>query len=205
MNRDFRLFFFAIVIPTLLLSAAGLRLVQIELHAARRPAPPFERRMDGGRPPPLSLKPDEGERVKRRPPPPPPPHWRRPIRMFSEENAVVGERVVWIGGCFFSVMLLSLITGGWLLARAAKKARDEAREKVEFIGQISHAFKTPLTTICLCSEWAQDEGLSQERRQKALTAIAEAAEKLRHIVAVGIDMSGLAETGVTPQPKDGGS
>ena len=46
-------------------------------------------------------------------------------------------------------------------------------------------------TICLCAELAQDEGLSPERRQKALKAIVAESNRLKSLVLNALDFSRL--------------
>lgn len=218
MNRDLRLFLLAVGIPALLLACAGIRLVQLEMHRAARAAAlerleaerpgkkaragrDMERPPEGERPPRRVAAGQGQERppagaVQRRQPQrkgrPPGPRGPNMMRVFMEaEDSVASERVMWIGGCVVGLLFLSLVSGGWLLVKSARNARNEAMRKTNFVSNVSHEFKTPLTTICLCAELAQDEGLDPARRRKALASIQSEAERLKGLVLAALDFSRL--------------
>lgn len=109
----------------------------------------------------------------------------------AREDDIAVARIFWIACCVVGLMFLSLVAGGWILVRAARKAREEALQKTDFVSNISHEFKTPLTSICLCAELAQDEGLSPERRRKALKAIVAESDRLKGLVLNALDFSRL--------------
>ncbi|MGN0855048.1 MAG: sensor histidine kinase [Kiritimatiellia bacterium] len=214
MNREIRLFLLVIGIPALLIAGAGMYLVRLELaHGARvaevqrqeeRRRQQFAQRREqmprerGARrvsapekPVPKAHEaPREGRREGRRLGNHPPPGAGWFIRAFSDLEAR-REREMLIGGCVMGLLLLSLVAGAWLLAKSARKAREEAMRKTDFLSNISHEFKTPLTTICLCAELAQDDGLSPERRRKALASIVAESERLKRLVLNALDFSRL--------------
>lgn len=111
--------------------------------------------------------------------------------VFSAEGSVATERILWIGGCMLGLLFLSFGAGAWLLIRSARAAREEAMKKTDFLSNVSHEFKTPLTTICLCAELAQDDGLSPDRRRKALGSIVTEANRLKGLVLNALDFSRL--------------
>jgi signal transduction histidine kinase len=120
---------------------------------------------------------------------------RRPIpRVFRDDetgDSVERERMLWIGGCVVGLLFLSLVSGAWLLVRSERKAREDAMRKTDFLSNVSHEFKTPLTTICLCAELAQDEGMDPARRKKALQSILSEANRLKALVLQALDFSRL--------------
>jgi len=118
----------------------------------------------------------------------PPPQF---VQLFSEKYSTDGARVLWVGGCLVGLMFLSLVSGGWLLVRAARRSRMEAMRQTDFVSNVSHEFKTPLTTICLCAELAQDDGMDPDRRKKALAAVVTEAERLKRLVLNALDFSRL--------------
>ncbi len=116
---------------------------------------------------------------------------RKVPQVFSGEVDATAERTMWIGGCVIGLLFLSLVSGAWLLARSARTAREDALRKTDFLANISHELKTPLTTICICAELARSEGLDPERRDKALSAISSEAERLKALILNALDFSRL--------------
>lgn len=213
MSRDLRIFLLAVGLPALLLAAAGIRLVQIEhRHACECPSPrsaaksgepvrrsaapapaPKAKHNRAGRPPRGDIRGEargegRGRDAAHSRKGKKPPHIRR---VFSPEAEVSPERFLWIGGCVIGLLFLSLVAGGWLLLRSGRRARADARRKTDFVSNVSHEFKTPLTTICLCAELAQDEGLSPARRSKALSSIVSESNRLKELVLQALDFSRL--------------
>lgn len=194
MNRELRIFLLAVGIPAVILTLAGARLVHIEWRRATHPPPP--ERNFGRFPPDRSsganaepkLKWHEPQEYHRHPMPPPPPHL---VRLFSEKYGMDGTRVLWVGGCLVGLLFLSLVSGGWLLVKAARRSHLEAMRKTDFVSNVSHEFKTPLTTICLCAELAQDDGLDSERRKKALASVVTEAKRLNRLVMNALYFSRL--------------
>lgn len=202
MQRDLRLFLLAVGLPALVLAGAGIRLVQVEraravhqaMMAERQAAMAERQAARGGQKGPGARRPREARDMREAPPRRPQPFdGRRPLfrEMFSPEVDATAERVTWLGGCVVGLLFLSLVAGGWMLARSAKKAREDALKKTDFLSNISHEFKTPLTTICLCAELAQDDGLGADRRKKALQSIVTEAERLKGLVLGALDFSRL--------------
>lgn len=169
MAKELKLFLAAVGLPAAILLLLVLRLVTLEHRA---PAPRPEHRME---------MPSEGRRR-------PPMRGRRP-GPWSERYD--GDRFRWIVAGVLGLAALSTVSGGWVLMRSAAKAKAESLQKTDFLSNISHEFKTPLTTICLCAELAQDEGLSSERRQKALKAIRSESERLKSLILNALDFSRL--------------
>jgi len=211
MNRDLKIFLLAVGIPALVIACAGISLIRYEMARERvrqeqrmaefrerqreRAAEWREKRMQGQQRR-REREPERGAAIE----PPkggPPPEGRGPRmrmfspKLFSPEESVATERILWIGGCMLGLLFLSFGAGGWLLVRSARRAHEEALKKTDFLSNVSHEFKTPLTTICLCAELAQDDGLSPDRRRKALSSILAEANRLKGLVINALDFSRL--------------
>lgn len=193
MNSTIRLYFLAVGIPALILAIGGLRLVHVENMRTNRPHPSA---LSPGTPSPYAgetiyanspEKPPKGGWNRRMPPPNPKP------RLPPRKHPPPGPKSYfgWIDATIIGLLFVSLVSGGWIMAQAAKRARLESLRQTDFISNISHEFKTPLTTICLCAELAQDDGLDPERRKKALRTIAGESEHLKRLVLNALDFSRL--------------
>jgi len=177
--KSLKIYILTVGVPALLLACAGVRLVQLEARHAGRPQ--IERRQFNDCCPP------DMRRL-------PPPVRRRMPRVFREDasdDSVAHERMLWIGGCVVGLLFLSLVSGAWLLVKSERKAREDAMRKTDFLSNVSHEFKTPLTTICLCAELAQDDGMDPARRKRALQSIAFEANRLKGLVLQALDFSRL--------------
>lgn len=172
MKSALKIYILTVGIPALLLACAGVRLVQIE---ARRPRHRMVREFRDGR----------------RPHPRPRGGIPRVFRDDADGDTLDRERMVWIGGCVVGLLFLSLVSGAWLLVKSERKAREDAMRKTDFLSNVSHEFKTPLTTICLCAELAQDDGMDPSRRRKALQSIVSEANRLKALVLQALDFSRL--------------
>ena len=182
MGRDLRLFLLTVGLPALVLTGAGIRLVQVEMHRAARQS--AMQRVKAKRV-------HQGPGAGRNHPFGPRPGGPRMMRVFTEEDELASDRVMWLGGCLLGLLFLSLVSGGWLLVKSARRAREDAMRKTDFLSNISHEFKTPLTTIRLCAELAQDDQLSPERRNRALSSILSESSRLQSLVLQALDFSRL--------------
>lgn len=122
---------------------------------------------------------------------PPFAHWR--VRVYYRAgggDAGQTVRLIVVGGCLLLLLFTTLVAGGWMLVRAAAKARQAALQQTDFVSNVSHELKTPLTTICLCAELAAEED-DPARRGEALASIVGEAERLSRLVANVLDFSRL--------------
>lgn len=180
MGKELKLFLLAVGLPSAILLLLVLRFAMLE---RRHPAGMGESR-DG------AMRPRMEMRTRREAPPLDVRHKSR-RRLGPLSEGYEGDRFVWIIACAVALALLSSVSGALVLMRSARKAHEESLRKTDFLSNISHEFKTPLTTICLCAELAQDEGLGEERRQKALRAILSESERLKALVLEALDFSRL--------------
>ena len=86
----------------------------------------------------------------------------------------------------------ALAAGVMLLTRAARIAREEARQKTDFISNVSHELKTPLTSISLFSEMlAGGTDLGEESRRKAAETMLAESKRLSKIIDDLLDITRL--------------
>jgi len=111
-------------------------------------------------------------------------------------------RIWFIGSTVLVLLLGTLLAGGILLVRAARRARREARRETDFTANVSHEFKTPLTGIRLAAEFAQEHATDELTRQ-ALNDVLEGTDRLRHLVSDVLDYGRLADGKPLPtEPED---
>ena len=88
---------------------------------------------------------------------------------------------------YWSIIGLSaagLGLGGWVLMRLYTREVRLARLKADFVSNLSHELKTPLTSIAMFAEMLRDGQLSSdEDRREGVSILAQEAERLQGIVA----------------------
>ncbi|MHB9330161.1 sensor histidine kinase [Phytobacter ursingii] len=91
---------------------------------------------------------------------------------------------VWIWGCALIVLLLAGVALlGYLLWREYTRAARLARQQVDFVSQVSHELKTPLTNITLYAELLR-EGLDDEQthERRYLDVITQEGQRLTRLI-----------------------
>jgi len=82
--------------------------------------------------------------------------------------------------------------GGFLLIIDAKRSRIEVRQKTDFVSNVSHELKTPLTSIRMFSEMLADEGaLEDNKRRRYAEVIRSEASRLARLINNVLDFSRL--------------
>lgn len=121
------------------------------------------------------------------------PSWYIRLYRRGGDSALAADlgRFTFIGIALMFLLISTLIGGGALLVRDARRARMEARSQVDFVAAVSHELKTPLTTICLCSELAASESITDNQRKRALASISSEAERLKRMVLAVLDFGKL--------------
>ncbi len=92
---------------------------------------------------------------------------------------------------FLLAAILGLMgMGAFLISRDLKRESEAARHKLEFVNNISHEFKTPLTLIRLYGETLREKKiLSKKNRQEAYQIITKESERLSHLINNILDFS----------------
>ncbi len=105
------------------------------------------------------------------------------------------------GAGFFAVglflvgaFMVAILAGGALLLAQARRSEAEAAQKTSFVANVSHEFKTPLTTIRLYAELlAEGRVTDAERRTDYLRTIGRETERLSRLVGNALDFSRLEQ------------
>ena len=105
------------------------------------------------------------------------------------------------GGVFFMLsavlaggLVAAILAGGALLMRQARRSEEEAVQKTSFVANVSHEFKTPLTTIRLYSELLEQGRVADaEKRSDYLRTIGRETQRLSRLVNNVLDFSRLEQ------------
>jgi two-component system phosphate regulon sensor histidine kinase PhoR len=92
------------------------------------------------------------------------------------------------------IFVAAILAGGSLLLWQARRSEQEATQKTSFVANVSHEFKTPLTTIRLYSELLE-QGRVRDAAQgnEYLRTIGRETQRLARLVNNALDFSRLEQ------------
>jgi signal transduction histidine kinase len=93
-------------------------------------------------------------------------------------------------GLFIAVLLLAIGVGSWLIVRSLNAELKLARQKTDFVGNVSHELKTPLTSIRMFSELLAEGRVNDAAKQRSyLNIITAEAGRLTRLINNVLDFS----------------
>src|SRR6185295_8362539 len=112
------------------------------------------------------------------------PHWE--IAVYLLDPAKLGRAATTARltvGLLVGLLLLAIAIGSWLIGADLRRQLTLARQKTDFVSNVSHELKTPLTSIRMFSEMLAEGRIVDEEKQRHFLGIitAEAARLTRLI------------------------
>jgi len=99
-----------------------------------------------------------------------------------------------VGSLLLGIFVAAILSGGSLLLWQARNSAAEARQKTSFVANVSHEFKTPLTTIRLYSELLEQGRVPDDaKRTDYLRTIGRETQRLARLVNNVLDFSRLEQ------------
>jgi len=100
------------------------------------------------------------------------------------------RRENWLYGILLAFVVVLMLLGAFLIVRDISREAETTRLKTEFVHNISHELKTPLTLIRLYGETLQrKENLSDKERKESYEIITKESERLSHLINNVLDFS----------------
>ena len=104
------------------------------------------------------------------------------------ESSARRENIIY--GTLLVVIVVLMLLGAFLIVRDISREAETTRVKTEFVHNISHELKTPLTLIRLYSETLQrKENLPDKEKKEAYEIITKESERLSHLINNVLDFS----------------
>jgi len=102
--------------------------------------------------------------------------------------------ILWFGTILIAIFVFAILAGGSLLLRQARRSELEAAQKTSFVANVSHEFKTPLTTIRLYAELLEQGRVRDEKQgEDYLRTIGRETQRLARLVNNALDFSRLEQ------------
>ena len=121
------------------------------------------------------------------------PHWEAALYLQRPEQVRESARALRRTLTFLIATALGAIAcGGWLVVADARRQLALAQQKTDFVSNVSHELKTPLTSIRMFAELMQNgRGASVEKHPQYLRIIMVEAERLTRLINNVLDFAGL--------------
>ncbi|MEI8312522.1 MAG: HAMP domain-containing sensor histidine kinase [Verrucomicrobiota bacterium] len=121
------------------------------------------------------------------------PHWEVALYLVNPGQLTDSARLVTATlTLLIAVALAAILAGAYLVAADTRRQLDLARKKTDFVSNVSHELKTPLTSIRMFAELLADNRVSDpEKRSRYLRIIAGESERLTRLVNNVLDFARL--------------
>ena len=121
------------------------------------------------------------------------PHWELAAYLVNPAQFTAAARTTRLTlGLLIAVLLLTMGGGSWLIVRSLNAELKLARQKTDFVSNVSHELKTPLTSIRMFSELLAEGRVTEAAKQKSyLQIISAEASRLTRLINNVLDFSRL--------------
>ncbi|MEO7297571.1 MAG: HAMP domain-containing sensor histidine kinase [Verrucomicrobiota bacterium] len=121
------------------------------------------------------------------------PHWEIAAYLVNPARLAVAARTTRLTvGLLIAVLLLTIGLGSWLIVRSLNAELKLARQQTDFVSNVSHELKTPLTSIRMFSELLAEGRVVESAKQKSyLQIISAEASRLTRLINNVLDFSRL--------------
>ncbi len=119
------------------------------------------------------------------------PHWRVALYLLHPDQLVRSARLVTLTlVLLIALALAAILAGGCFVALDARRQLALAQKKTDFVSNVSHELKTPLTSIRMFAELLeQDRVADPEKRTRYLRIIALESERLTRLINNVLDFA----------------
>jgi signal transduction histidine kinase len=100
------------------------------------------------------------------------PHWEMAVYLLNPDKLTQSARTLKLTlGLLIAVLVLAIGTGSWLIVADLNRQLTLARQKTDFVSNVSHELKTPLTSIRMFSELLADGRVTDASKQRSYLGI----------------------------------
>jgi signal transduction histidine kinase len=100
------------------------------------------------------------------------PHWEVAVYLLDPAKLTRSAKTLELTlGLLITVLLLAIAIGSWLIVADLNRQLTLARQKTDFVSNVSHELKTPLTSIRMFSELLAEGRINDPGKQHSYLAI----------------------------------
>lgn len=121
------------------------------------------------------------------------PHWEVAAYLLDPASLTQSAHILKLTlGLLIAVLVLAIAVGSWLIVSDLNRHLTLARQKTDFVSNVSHELKTPLTSIRMFSELLADQRVADPARQQSyLNIITAETARLTRLINNVLDFSRL--------------
>jgi signal transduction histidine kinase len=119
------------------------------------------------------------------------PHWEVAAYLINPAALTYTACIAEISlGLLIAILVLAIVIGSWLIVRNLNIELVQARQKTDFVSNVSHELKTPLTSIRMFSELLAEGRVADPAKQRSyLQIITAEAARLTRLINNVLDFS----------------
>jgi signal transduction histidine kinase len=119
------------------------------------------------------------------------PHWEVAAYLVNPAQLTQAAQTAKLTlGLLIAVLVLAIGVGSWLIVSSLNAELKLARQKTDFVGNVSHELKTPLTSIRMFSELLAENRVTDPAKQRSyLQIITAEAARLTRLINNVLDFS----------------
>jgi signal transduction histidine kinase len=100
------------------------------------------------------------------------PHWEVAVYLLNPAKLTKSARTLKLAlGGLIGVLVLAIGVGSWLIVVDLSRQLTLARQKTDFVSNVSHELKTPLTSIRMFSELLAEGRVKEDSKQRSYLGI----------------------------------
>jgi len=120
------------------------------------------------------------------------PHWEAALYLSRPEQLQTNARNIRRTLILLvAAALAAIAAGGWTVFADARRQLALAQKKTDFVSNVSHELKTPLTSIRMFAEMMETGSVTDEKRPRYLRIIVAEAERLTRLINNVLDFARL--------------
>jgi len=119
------------------------------------------------------------------------PHWEAAAYLVNPAALTQAARTAELTlGLLIAILVLAIAAGSWLIVTSLNSELKLARQKTDFVSNVSHELKTPLTSIRMFSELLAENRVADSEKQRSyLQIITAEAARLTRLINNVLDFS----------------
>ena len=119
------------------------------------------------------------------------PHWEAALYLVDPKQIKSSASTLQLTlGLIVAVLVAAILLGGWLMAADVRRQMRLAQQKTDFVSNVSHELKTPLTSIRMFADMLVEGRVDERERQgKYLRIISAESARLTRLINNVLDFA----------------